>query len=223
MAWIFSILMITFSSIAFLTLIALINGSISKHWSRWLIAVLFFILWIITLIFSITSTIAGQYNKYIEMENSFNIEQKDEIAQKNEIILIRENKSDAELRRNDFRKRLNVLLLQSQKIQNGDIVNGETWVTIQSRILATNSEIEKLDKKIVEYREKELKILQSNPIIDMEGKIKRSAFYDWIANIFTEDKEVIRFWMIIFPSLFLDILSPAALSIFMFLKRKKEY
>jgi hypothetical protein len=219
LSWFLSILMISFSSIAFLTLIALIKGSISRHWSRWIIALLFFILWIITTIFSISSTIAGQYNRYMTIRNNISIEQTENTLLQNKLVLLKENRFDAETRRNDLRKRLNTLLLQADTIQLGIEVKGETWMSIQSRILSTNEIIKELDSKIEQYRIDEVKILERSPIISNETTY---AFYTWIAKVFSKDKEMIQFWMMIFPSLFLDILSPAALSVFMFLGKKKE-
>jgi hypothetical protein len=72
----------------------------------------------------------------------------------------------------------------------------------------------KLESKNSEYE----KIIGSGTM-NNEAKF---GFYDWAAKIYKTDRGNIEWIMLLFPSLFLDIASPIALAVFMFLGRKKN-
>jgi hypothetical protein len=62
-------------------------------------------------------------------------------------------------------------------------------------------------------------MLSENKLSDNELKF---GFYDWAAKIYKTDRGNVEWIFMLFPSLFLDIASPIALAVFMFLGRKKE-
>jgi hypothetical protein len=66
-SWFLSLIMIGFSSAAFLTLIGLLTKSIHSKFSTWALSIVFFILWIICLIYSISVTVAGRFSQYQEI------------------------------------------------------------------------------------------------------------------------------------------------------------
>jgi hypothetical protein len=124
------------------------------------------------------------------------------------------------LERDNNQKRLNTLFLQAEDIQKGYEIKGETWITIQSRILNVQNLISELNGKIENKNTEYEKMLESPYIISRNES--KFGFYDWMAKIYKTDKGNIEWIMILFPSLFLDIASPIALAVFMFLGRRKE-
>jgi len=219
-SWFLSLIMIGFASAAFLTLIGLLTRSIYSKISTWLLAIVFFVLWIICMIYSVQASVAGRFNQYQEImtknsvnENAYTIDN----VKKNNLL---ESIDSLKMERDNNQKRLNTLLKQAEDIQKGLEVKGETWLTIQSRILNVQGLIAesniKIENKNMEYE----KIIESVPIISSNES--KFGFYDWMAKVYKTDRGNIEWIFLLFPSLFLDIASPIALAVFMFLGRRKE-
>lgn len=218
-SWFLSLIIIGFASAAFLTLIGLITKSIYSKFSTWLLAGIFLLLWLICLIYSIQVTVAGRYNQYKDIMNKNNISQNVLNVNNIKIANILDSIETLKNDRSTNQIRLNTLLMQAKDIQNGKEIKGETWLTIQSRILNVQDILasisKKLESKNIEYE----KILSESKVSDNELKF---GFYDWAAKVYKTDRSNIEWIFILFPSLFLDIASPIALAVFMFLGRKKE-
>ncbi len=216
-SWFLSLIMIGFSSSAFLTLIGLLSHSIKSKISTWLLSGIFFILWIVCLIYSVQVTVAGRFSQYQEivsdnavMSNTIGI---NKIKVNNVLQSIDSLKAD----KTNNQKQLEVLLTQYEYVQLGMGAKGETFQSIQNKIILVQKTLNdisaKIDKKSLEYEQ----LLINSPIEE-----NKFSFYDWAAKIYKTDKSNIEWIFILFPSLFLDIVSPIALAVFMFLGRKKD-
>jgi hypothetical protein len=219
-SWFLSLIMIGFSSAAFLTLIGLLTKSIYSKLSTWLMVIVFFILWIICLIYSIQATVAGRFNQYQEIVLKNQVLQNDQNINKVKVNNLLENINSLKEDKASNQKQLEVLLNQYDYSQLNMGVEGETFQTIQNKISKVQGVIEninsKLENKNLEYE----KILEnSNTINTNESKF---GFYDWAAKVYKTDRGNVEWIFILFPSLFLDIASPIALAVFMFLGRRKE-
>jgi hypothetical protein len=219
-SWFLSLIMIGFSSAAFLTLIGLITKSIYSKFSTWLMSGVFFLLWIICLIYSIQATVAGRYNQYQEIVLKNKVLENDQSINKIKINNLLENINSLKEDKANNQKQLDVLLNQYDYAQVGMLVKGETFQSIQNKIIKVQGIIEninnKLESKNIEYE----KILQSSNIINTNES--KFGFYDWAAKVYKTDRGNIEWIFILFPSLFLDIASPIALAVFMFLGRRKN-
>jgi hypothetical protein len=97
----------------------------------------------------------------------------------------------------------------------------ESWTSIQSRIVATQDAIAKLNDKIEKTRSNETELIKNNPLAKQEVK-KQMNFAQWIAGLFHGNEESIQFWMTLFPAIFLDIISPVFLTLFVFIRKRHE-
>jgi hypothetical protein len=219
-SWFLSLIMIGFSSAAFLTLIGILKKTLKIDWKNIFIAIIFTILWLICLIYSIQVTVAGRFSQYQEIVLQNNIKENNNVVVKVKINNLLDSINSLKLEKNNNQIRLNTLLKQADDIQKGMVIKDETWLTIQNRILNVQNIIfnanKLIENKNIEY---ENFIENNNEINSNESKF---GFYDWAAKVYKTDKNNIEFIMILFPSLFLDVASPIALAVFMFLGRKKD-
>jgi hypothetical protein len=165
----------------------------------------FLFLWIIVAIFSITSTIAGQYNHY-----SSNIT-KQPLNTKWDSLL--EEKRDLIHQLNSKRQ----LLSQYYKI-SGSVTDlnkaNKAWSNLQTRIADLSTEIETLNNKVNVLRQKETQLPKKHHI---------PTFYDWLSFVFGSKPSLIQFLMALFPAIFIDVIAPAAWAIALFLKDEGDF
>jgi ABC-type multidrug transport system fused ATPase/permease subunit len=213
-SWFLSLIMIIFSSAAFLTLIGLLSKSIESRFSTWLLSGIFFILWIICLIYSIQVTVAGRFAQYQEIVSKNKTETVNQVKSNNILSSIESLKLD----KMNNQKQLDILLKQYDYAQVDMQIKGTSIQSIKNDIDKIKNVLMdvngKLENKNLEYE----KII-GNGTTNNEAKF---GFYDWAAKIYKTDRGNVEWIMLLFPSLFLDIASPIALAVFMFLGRKKE-
>jgi hypothetical protein len=220
-SWFFSIIMVVFSVVVFSIVALMLSGSVIKSKLRFLLVGFCLFLWLLTAGYSIVSTIAGQYNQRAKNEV-------EEVAIKNEAVvdttLIQlevSSRNDLIAQRDEARKRLEGLFIASEQALKNPEASPESWTSIQSRILSTQATISALDKKITESRDREKKMLEDNPLASTKTK-KSSSFFEWIVSMFGGSQDMVQFWLSIFPAIFLDIISPVSLTIFIFMRRKNR-
>lgn len=219
-SWFLSLIMIGFASAAFLTLIGLLTKSIYSKFSTWLLSGIFFILWIICLIYSIQVTVAGRYAQYQEIIAKDKVQENISNINKVKIDNILDSINSLKKDRTNSLQRLNTLLEQQGYIQIGMDSKGETWEGINKKINNIQKDIDNINKNIENKNIEYEKILGSGDIIS-QNELK-FGFYDWAAKVYKTDRRNIEWIFMLFPSLFLDVASPIALAVFMFLGRKKE-
>ncbi len=173
-AFLLSFAIVSFSVFIFETIIILRKNKQKIYY-------VLFILWLIVVVFSMVSTIAGQYNMRVEKWNKI-VEQ-----ESNNIEIEIENKIEELEKQKDF---------------------------INSQIKEKNNEKEIYFNLLKQFDDLENQI--------SVYKTKRNKdFYSWIGSVFKIDSEVFEFWFSLFPALFIDIISPIAFAIFMFLNKKE--
>lgn len=218
-SWFLSLIMIGFSSTAFLTLIGILTKSLKGNWKNIGIAVIFTVLWIICLIYSVQVTFAGRFNQYQEIVLNNKLRENSSNINRLRVSNLSQSIEELKLENTNNQKQLVILLNQLDYIQVNMGVKGETFQTIQSKISKTQEKIsiinDKIESKNIEYE----KLLGEVSLNTNEVKF---GFYDWAAKIYKTDRGNIEFIFILFPSLFLDIAAPIALAVFMFLGKKKE-
>jgi hypothetical protein len=218
-SWFLSLIMIGFSSTAFLTLIGILTKSLKGNWKNIGIAIIFTILWVICLIYSVQVTVAGRFSQYQEILSKNNVVENATNANKLKIDNLQSSIDSLKIDKVNNQKQLDVLLNQYDYMQVDMGIKGETFQSIQNKITKVQGMIadinNKIENKNVEYE----KIIGSDVITNVDSKF---GFYDWAAKIYKTDRSNIEWWMLLFPSLFLDIASPIALAVFMFLGRRKE-
>jgi hypothetical protein len=171
------------------------------------------------LIYSIQASVAGRFAQYQEIVTKNKIVENASNINQIKINNLLENIESLKLEKSTNQKQLDILLQQYEYVQLNMGVKGETFQSITDKINKIKIVITKnstdIENKVKEYE----KIIGSGAIINVDSKF---GFYDWAAKIYKTDRSNIEWIMLLFPSLFLDIASPIALAVFMFLGRKKE-
>ena len=225
LAFLLSTIMVLFSVIAFeVIIIMFVNG---KQYIP--LCILFVGLWLVVLIFSMTSTVAGQYNTRMKTmiqnvkDNSTVIIQRETYN-----LLLEEEKDIVKRIENKEREREPFMLIMEKykSPEDREKFKWEYWDAYK-KVENVNKSIEKLYIMLVEKRKekKEYLIIKSENEKDSVGAIAETteeskSFYIWVSDILQVDAKYIEFWLSIFPAVFIDIIAPLSIAISMFLKRK---
>lgn len=222
-SWFLSSIMVIFSVMAFQIIIVFI---IRKHR---ILSFLFSILWLIVTVFSMSSTVIGQYNANKErffISSSIVADRKStsdlyDLYEK-DIIDLEINKSN---RQKDL-DRFNVLIKPYLDDPNKRLESRESqrdYSTYAQAISDAQRDIKLFITKIEEARnkQKELLTLEGDKNINKE---EVPDFYDWVAyNVFSDgNPALIQFIISLFPAVFIDLIAPIGIAIGLFLERKEE-
>jgi hypothetical protein len=186
-----------------------------KQQNKKILIGVFSFLWIIVTIFSMVSTVAGQYNARIEKMNT-------QYSQETDIENNNRNYQNYIEQKKDYQESL--LMAQKEANQYQEMLltydtqekieeNKKFYATLQWRYQKSLKEIRRLKWW--------LKRLRSDKKFN---KIKKHApdFYVWLSQIWNFRPEMIQFWMSMFPALFIDIIASLSFAVVMFVGRKKE-
>lgn len=221
-AWFLSILMVTFSSIVFVLIALMISKKITVSKWRYVLVAIFSLLWVITTSYSIAATVAGQFNqRAVYMESKIQHENNTLITS-NAIDQQRELRDGLEASRNDARTRLNNLFIAADIALKTPELIKESWTSIQSRIVATQETIKALGDKIEASMLAERELIKNNPEAQAEIK-KQKTFAQWIASFNANgNEEAVQLLMTLFPAIFLDIIAPIFLTLFIFIRKREK-
>lgn len=223
LAYMLSTIMVVFSVIVFEVMIIL--------WKNRQMLTIFILglLWIIVLLFSMISTIAGQYNQRITNKNKNLVENANIIIDKKGYDLLLEEEKEIKNSIEDKKIELQPFQNIMENFKTFEDREKDKWLywDTYEKIKKINSDIEKLRidlknkrteiKQYYKEKETEQEIIGATK----ETQIENKSFYEWIAEILKAEVRFIEFWMSIFPAIFIDIIAPLALAISMFLKRKR--
>jgi hypothetical protein len=183
-------------------------------------AVLFIILWLIGLLYSITTTVAGQYNAYIKNEQNTNKATVSMAGDLQQLNLWKQKEKDASENIDKLNIKLKPLYLIMTDIgQTADRKNDYpvTWKETNDKIDKLEIDLYNNQKERTEAQNTISNLLKQKPgIAESENKESILDFYGWIASIFKMSKNMAQFVMGIFPAVFIDFLAPAALAFALF-------
>lgn len=224
LAYMLSTIMVLFSIIVFEVIIILLKNR------QIIIIFILSVLWLIVLLFSMVSTIAGQYNQRITNENIDIIESADILIDKKHYDLLLEEEKEIKINIDNKKQELKIfqgIMKNFKTIEDREKDKWLYWDTYE-KIKKINSEIEKKRDELKNKRDeiktyfKEKKDEQEIVGAIEDTQIKNKPFYEWISEIIKAEVRFIEFWMSVFPAIFIDIIAPLALAISMFLKRKRQ-
>ena len=223
LAILLSSIMVLFSISSFEVVILFLSQQKKKHWARLPVIFSFSLLWTVVTVFSITSTIAGQYNKDTANNKEFANEHKEKTVEAIQLETIREQKKYFISQREEKQKQISSLLNISSEANSlaTQEKHASTLNSISWRASQAEKQIADLDKQIVALTESEGSLLKKTPELASPELTSDSDFYNWLAEIFGVAKNTMQFWMSLFPAVFVDIISPASIAIAMFLKQEK--
>lgn len=228
--WAFALLlssiMVGFAVSAFETVILFLSGQVThSKIAQWSITIGFIILWISVTFFSIFSTIAGQYNKFIA-----NLQEEAKQGMdtgKMNWNSLQEEKQDLRTRLKEYRENVKTYTEISRTMTDLEnrTENNKTWAENQYRLRIANEEIRKLLDELNKIREEERGLLKESKekgiilgvTVDTENIVN---FYGWIAKVLNIDKDRAQFFMSLLPAVFVDFISPTAIALALFLRSR---
>ena len=202
-----SLFMVGFSIISFESFI------IFKQRKKYFLIFLFFVLWFAVFLFSMSSTVAGQYNKLLQKTIT---EQTDNSGNYNNVLLYteyNEKVKDLELDLKSVREER--AKLQEYLIEIDIKEEKASYDDVNYRIYLKNIRIDDLRWKIDVVKKQKEDLLKSDVKINV---VENVSFFDWVSSIINIPSNIIQFWLSIFPAIFIDIISPLSFAIVMFLK-----
>lgn len=179
-------------------------------------------LWLILVSYSMITTIAGQYNKLVSAENQ-RIENDYDFS--NQIIIddLKEEIKDLKNQKLELKTEITSLIEKSNSVNNI-----EDSYKYKNTIRVNNKRIDKIRKllkeinktienKTIEYHNliKENKKLSLN---EDTFKIDSGSVYNYFSKITKINPLIIQFILSLFPGLFVDIISPISIALFLFSK-----
>jgi hypothetical protein len=201
LAYIRSIVIVTFSFTSFQAIIILFKQV--KNIIGYIGISLLFIFWLAVVIFSMLSTIAGQYQLF---------------SGKQDIVAISSTEyNDTINREKELLNNRNIVLNQiSPYLKQLSIADEKQLPDIQYRITLYNRAIQKIDDELKTIRDKKVQ-LSNGKVIE-----QNNGFYSWLSGILKISSNSLQLFLYILPALFLDLIGPISFSIFLFLRRKNE-
>lgn len=154
---------------------------------------------VIVLIFSILSTVAGQYNvRSMEIQNTTSVKKnlyQLELLKKQETELV----NSVNRLQKDFD--LTQKLLSEYKKED---INSKEYTTQFWKNYRIKKDIEKVQDKLDAKREEIINYLDTEETVVEE----REDFYTWISELLKVDSKIVEFWLSLFPAVFVDVIAP---------------
>lgn len=155
------------------------------------------LLFAVVLLFSVVSTVVGQYNERNILDDS-----EVDTAHKREVLALIEEEID----------RLKGLIdndLEGAKVIYDKLGSMQNQWAVSDTVSAIDGEsLADKDRRIQDLQERRMAILTE---ADVGGLVEGStvgSFYSWIAGIFGLSPQAVEFWLSILPAIFLDVLAP---------------
>jgi hypothetical protein len=227
LAVIFSGMVVLFSVSSFETMIYIFSQRNMKKWIKTIIITCFAILFLTGVMISMSSVVAGRYSKYTENQLSkskevsgFSNDQFRWQEYEKQKILIQQRISEKQGQLAQLYK----ITGSVQDIKEKE-THGGSYAETQWRITNIETEMKKLDLSLNDIRTKEHDLLMKNPELISSATISTSGvatdFHSWLSGVLGIDKNKIQFFLALFPSFLIDLLSPIAIAISLFLRKRK--
>lgn len=190
-----------------------------KSDKKYLFAILFSLLWISVVSFSITTGLSGQLNSEISKQIKLD---ESNLIDNSKVLLYQ-----------DYQNRLDnlkieIISLRKERDKLQEFISNSSFDTtddkreyknLNYRIYLKNNNIKELLKESKDLEKKKEELLKQNVKIDITKKID---FFDWLQSIFKISADKFRFILYLILAIFVDILCPINFSIVLFYKRKNN-
>lgn len=182
--------------------------------------------WFILSIYSMVSTVAGQYDQLVKAEDTRT--NKDYTINNDETILNNYNEDIKNLQqeKEDLRIELNPLLKRNATVENMD-----TAANYKSTLSHNEDRISEIRKRTTEINNKIREIsMQKNDLLKVNKSLSQNSFkvnfgsiYNYFAHLMNNKVQpiIIQFFLAIYPSIFVDIISPVSFSIYIYNRKEK--
>ena len=190
--------------------------------------IVFCFIWVIVFLFSVFSTVAGQYNKRVETENLKISENISEIHKETEWNIYNNKEEEINYLIEQKEKELEVvnnIMFQFDTLEKRQ-ENEAEWLSSLTTKRKAEEKIEELRRQLDEVRENKLDFLANNEDtvgVTEDSETVDESFYVWLADIWNlSSPSLVQFWFSMFPAVFIDIIAPLGLAVAMFLRRKED-
>jgi hypothetical protein len=220
LAILLSSVMVGFSAMAFEIIIILSTER------RILLSILFSFLWVVVLLFSMISTVAGQYNQRIQNDIAENLQKVDVNHRKAALDIYNNNErellsqlEDKKKERAAYQKLLAEVDTLEERIDN---TSGWVFRDTSRKLAKVDSDISEINVQLRNVRETKLKLLSSEDSAGLieQTEVQAASFYVWMSTVFSIAPKFVEFWMSLFPAIFIDLIAPFSLAISLFLRKK---
>lgn len=220
-----STIMVGFSISTFEVIVLIFSGSIlHSKLAKWTVCALFSVLWVIVSTFSIISTVAGQYNKYV---SGLQEQTRSGVSTgRANWGIIQERKQELQLRLSEYRQQvlsLNKIMSGLSNVEKRQ-ENSGIWGETQYRLSKANKEMNKISDELEKVRAEERKQIDESRrhgvSLTINGGDGLPDFYGWFAKVVNVHKDRAQFLMSLFPAIFVDIISPIGIAIALFLRKR---
>lgn len=202
-SYLFSVIMVLFSVGSIETVILLWKQNILKRYKVILCSTIL-ILWLIVIVFSMTTTVIGQFNKREALTTKQNKVDPVEIELNN----LNSDKRTIEIDIKLQRKQLNVVIGQYEKKE-------DTYS--QRKLNEQITEIKKEMRKLTTYLENQNSIINKF-VKENDIRPQKRNFYIWLSSFTNANPDMLQFVISIFAAVFFDVISAMGVSLALFLK-----
>lgn len=193
-----------------------------KNNKNYFVSFIISILWIIVLVFSMSSTIAGQYNQYREKQIKYEIENTDNTYLYYQELLSQEEsiKTDINDKLQERKRYLGIL----QEFNTAELMkeNKKQVQQYRNSIYYIDKDIKQLKSDLLKVQEEKKKMLSDNKTIK---NTEKEDFYVWSSRIISKvikiSPFIIQFYLNLFPAIFIDIIAPLSFALIIFFKKKE--
>lgn len=185
---------------------------------------MFIIMWIVSLIISITSTIAGLYDGKIDIDSISNnvnasVELKDSFYQKYD-NMIKELDNQIESNQNEINY-LNDLLSQFDNLETRK-KDWNFYITTKNQLVDCKNTADNLLSNKNNLIDKQMELMVISSDTNNQSIVQMDTFFQWIKKSlkFNFNIELVIYAMV---GCFIDIIAPLSIATAMFLQRKSEF
>lgn len=178
---------------------------------------------LLVMVFSMVSTVAGQYAGFQQTEATGANENRQEIAAAATWDLLQSQAEGLRERIADKQEEIDavqVLLKEFDTLEK----RTEKWTFY----LTTTSDLERMggdmDRLQADLREvqSEIRSAIDSGSASIVVTDSRETFYDWAGGLLLIASDRVQFWLSMFPAVFVDIIAPLALAIAIFLRKREK-
>lgn len=191
-------------------------------WGALLLGVFIFVLWVVVLGVSIGARVAGQYNQWVGEQVASPVDPA-EIARKTELDQIpnqRQSDKDNIARWQPLLDTAAALVQKSGADLETKQTWGKTYAAAQSDVALYTKRILQAQEDIKALNARELELQKATPPVQSAKDMDDA--YTWAGRALGIPKGQVQFWANVLPAVFLDVIAPVGVTVFLFVGGRKR-
>jgi hypothetical protein len=192
---------------------------------RWLSIGLIGLTALMVMVFSMTSTVAGQYAGFALTEAEGIQESAAQTVSIARADLITDQITEVRRRIEDKQEEIDAVqvLLKEFDTLEKRTENWTFYLTTMGDLERLGEDMAGLQDELRELRERQAELITEETVGVVESaRFETRTFYQWLGGLLSAAPDRVQFWLSMFPAVFVDIIAPLALAIALFLGRNKN-